>query len=390
MAVNLAHNPGACRRGPAGVPHPEEWLAARAPGGILGAMSTARMMPAWRLTQFGTPPELQQVPVPTVSAGEVLVKVAGNGLCHSDVGMMEAGAVAPPFPSWHLPFTLGHEIAGWVEEAGAGVSGFSRGQPVILVATHSDGTCAYCCAGQDNNCDAGSAGRGYGRDGGLAPFVHLTSPRPLIALKNLDPRTAGPLADAAATSMHAVRRVLPRLVSGSSAVVIGAGGLGSFAVQLLRALTPARVIAVDVNPARLDYARRLGAHETLEGVGERTAEDLKSLTGGRGAEAVLDFVGIDATITAGLIAVRRTGAYGLIGAGMGRLNAPWFHLLPKDGEVFNFTGSTIADLREVVTLAEAGRLVNDTERFSFGDTLKAYARLAQGTLLGRAVVTPEG
>ena len=360
------------------------------PRGILGIMSTARMMPAWRLTGFGTPPQLQEVPVPAVGAGEVLVKVAGNGLCHSDVGMMEAGAVAPPFPTWRLPFTLGHEIAGWVEETGAGVSGFSHGQPVILVATHSDGTCAYCRAGQDNNCDEGSAGRGYGRDGGLAPYVHLPSARPLIALKDLDPRTAGPLADAAATSMHAVRRVLSRLGSGSSVVVIGAGGLGSFAVQLLRVLTEARVIAVDVNPARLDYARRLGAQETLRGVGAGTVGDLKSLTGGRGAEAVLDFVGIDDTITAGLAAVRRTGAYGLIGAGMGRLNLPWFHLLPKDGEVFNFTGSTIADLREVVALAEAGRLVNDTERFAFGDTLKAYARLAQGALLGRAVVTPEG
>jgi propanol-preferring alcohol dehydrogenase len=353
-------------------------------------MSPARMMPAWRLTGFGTPPQLQEVPVPAVGAGEVLVKVAGNGLCHSDVGMMEAGAVAPPFPTWRVPFTLGHEIAGWVEETGAGVSGFSHGQPVILVATHSDGTCAYCRAGQDNNCDEGSAGRGYGRDGGLAPYVHLASTRALIALKDLDPRTAGPLADAAATSMHAVRRVLPRLSRGSSVVVIGAGGLGSFAVQLLRVLTEARVIAVDVNPVRLDYARKLGAQETLRGVGEGTVGDLRSLTGGRGAEAVLDFVGIDATITAGLAAVRRTGAYGLIGAGMGRLNLPWFHLLPKDGEVFNFTGSTIADLREVVALAEAGRLVNDTERFAFGDTLKAYARLAQGSLLGRAVVTPEG
>jgi propanol-preferring alcohol dehydrogenase len=214
-------------------------------------MSTARMTPAWRLRQFGTPPELQQVPVPTVGAGEVLVKVAGNGLCHSDVGMMEAGAVAPPFPSWQLPFTLGHEIAGWVEEAGAGVSGFSRGQPVILVATHSDGTCAYCRAGQDNNCDAGSAGRGYGRDGGLAPFVHLTSPRPLIAPQESRPvRTAGPLADAAATRCtpcggccRAARRRLECRRHRRRRV-------GSFAVQLLRALTPARASSPWMNPAR--------------------------------------------------------------------------------------------------------------------------------------------
>jgi alcohol dehydrogenase, propanol-preferring len=321
-------------------------------------MANEPTMMAWRLCQFGRPAQLQEVPVPRPGTGEVLVRVAGNGLCHSDVGMMDPAAVAPPFLSWELPFTLGHEIAGWVEESGAGVSGFSHGQPVILVSPHSDGTCVYCRAGYDNNCESGTAGRGYGRDGG-------------------------------ATSMHAVRRVLPRLSAGTTAVVIGAGGLGSFAVQLLRALTAARVIAVDVNPARLEYARSLGAHEVLSGVHEGTAKDLRSLTAGAGAEVVLDFVGVDATIEGGLAAVRPTGAYGLIGAGMGRLNHPWFHLLPKDGEVFNFVGSTIADLSQVVALAEAGRLRNDTETFSFSEVPRAYAKLDGGELLGRAVVTPD-
>lgn len=346
-------------------------------------------MMAWRLAQFAQPAVLQEVEVPRPGAGEVLLRVAGNGLCHSDVGLMDPNAVAPPLPGWQLPFTLGHEIAGWVEELGAGAGGFSPGQPVIVVATHSDGTCAFCQAGSDNNCDVSGAGRGYGRDGGLAPYVLIGSTRPLIALKTLDPRTAGPLADAGATSLHAVRRVRPRLLPGSTAVVIGAGGLGSFAVQFLRALTPARVIAVDVNPARLDYAQRLGAHETVSGVSERTAGDLLSLTQGRGAEAVLDFVGIDATIAGGLSAVRRTGSFGLIGAGMGRLNFPWFHRLPKDGEVFSFTGSTIRDLQEVVALAEDGRLVNDTERFTFSEVPKAYQKLDRGELLGRAVVAPD-
>jgi len=346
-------------------------------------------MMAWRLTQFAQPAQLQEVEVPRPGPGEVLVRVAGNGLCHSDVGLMDPGAVVPPLPGWQLPFTLGHEIAGWVEELGAGAGGFGVGQPVIVVATHSDGTCAYCRAGADNNCEASGAGRGYGRDGGLAPYVRLGGTRPLIALKTLDPRTAGPLADAGATSLHAVRRVLPRLGPGSTAIVIGAGGLGSFAVQFLRLLSPARVIAVDLNPARLDYAQRLGAHETVPGVSERTAGDLLALTHGRGAEAVLDFVGIDASIAGGLAAVRRMGSFGLIGAGMGRLNCPWFHLWPKDGEVFSFTGSTIRDLQEVVALAEDGRLRNDTERFTFSEVPRAYAKLDRGELLGRAVVDPE-
>jgi propanol-preferring alcohol dehydrogenase len=346
------------------------------------------MMMAWRLVEYGHPAQLQEVRVPRPATGEVLIKVAGNGLCHSDVGLMEPGASPPPFPEWQLPFTLGHEVGGWVEETGARVAGFSPGQPVLLVATHSDGTCEFCRAGLDNNCDSGIAGRGYGRDGGLAQYLLVSNTRALIPLRNLDPRNAGPLADAGATSWHAVQRVLPRLTSGSSVVVIGAGGLGSFAVQFLRLLSPARVIAVDLNPARLEYARTLGAHETLNGVSERTSADLTSLTGGRGAHAVLDFVGVDATIAAGLAAVRRTGAYGLIGAGMGKLEQPWFHLLPKDGEVFTFTGSTIADLKAVVALAEQGRLRNDTESFGFAQVPEAYAKLAHGQLLGRAVVLP--
>ncbi len=346
-------------------------------------------MMAWRLVGFGKPPQLQEVPIPAPAAGEVLIKVAGNGLCHSDVGLMDPRFDAPPFPGWQLPFTLGHEVAGWVESKGAGVSGHSPGEPVILVATESDGTCAFCQAGMDNNCDASGAGRGYGRDGGLAPYMLIRNARPLIPLRTLDPVTAGPLADAGATSMHAVRRVLPRLGRGSTAVIIGAGGLGSFAVQFVRALTSARVIAVDVNPARLEYAKSLGAHERLQGVNAATAADLRKLTNGRGAEVVLDFVGIDATIAAGLASARRAGAYGLVGAGMGTLAHPWFHLLPRDGEVFCFTGSSIADLEAVVKLAEQGLLRNDTERFSFGQVPEGYDRLEHGRLTGRAVVIPD-
>ena len=259
--------------------------------------------------------------MPTVGAGEVLVKVAGNGLCHSDVGMMEAGAVAPPFPSWQLPFTLGHEIAGWVEAD-------RRGRERLLARAAGDpggdalgwhlrvlprGTGQQLRRGQRR-------ARLRARWRPCALTCTCRAPARSSRSRILDPRTAGPLADAAATSMHAVRRVLPRLASGSSAVVIGAGGLGSFAVQLLRALTAGtgdRRGCESRAPGLRAPAR--GARDAATASARGTAEDLRSLTGGRGAEAVLDFVGIDATITAGLAAVRRTGAYGLIGAGMGRL-----------------------------------------------------------------------
>jgi propanol-preferring alcohol dehydrogenase len=236
--------------------------------------------------------------------------------------------------------------------------------------------------GLDSACTQGGAGRGYGRDGGLAPYV-LATPRDLIPLVTLDPITAGPLTDAGATAYHAVHRVLPRLGPGSIAVVIGAGGLGAFAVQLLRVLSAARVIAVDTNPARLAIAADLGAHETALGSGAGL-----QLSGTGGADAVLDFVGVDDTITAGVGAVAAGGAYALVGAGGGTLRRPWQATLPRDGEVFTFQGSCIRDAHAVVHLVEAGLIRNEVEVFPFDDVVEAYRRLDAGELRGRAVVRP--
>jgi propanol-preferring alcohol dehydrogenase len=171
-------------------------------------------------------------------------------------------------------------------------------------------------------------------------------------------------------------------------VVVGTGGLGAFAVQFLKVLSPARVVAVDVNPARLDLARELGADDALVGVGDSTTADLATCTEGRGAEAVLDFVGADATISAGLASVRPAGAFGLIGAGGGTFRGPWYGRLPREAEVFTFQGSTIADAHEVVALAEAGLIRNEVDVFPFDHVGEAYAKLERGELRGRAVVTP--
>lgn len=347
-------------------------------------------MQAYRVVEWERPPVLVEVPVPVPGPGEVVVRVAGNGLCHSDITMTQIPGVIGEAIGWHVPFTLGHEIGGWVSDIGAGVGGVAEGDPVVVTSPNPDGTCRFCVRGQDSACPNGLAGRGFGQDGGLADYVLVRNPHHLIRLSGLDPVVAGPLTDAGATSYHAVRRVLPRLVPGSTAVVIGAGGLGSFAVQHLRALSAARVVAVDVNPARLDYARSLGAHEVLAGVDDDTDAALRSMLGPDGADAVLDFVGTDATIATGVRAVRAFGAFGLIGSAMGTFKGPWYGGLPRDGEVFNFQTSTIADLQEVIALAEAGLIRSDVDRFPMDRVQDAYGSLEAGTLRGRAVVTPGG
>ncbi|GIM92079.1 alcohol dehydrogenase catalytic domain-containing protein [Paractinoplanes toevensis] len=320
-------------------------------------------MRAYRMTGWGSPPEHVEVPEPTPGPGQVLIRVAGCGLCRSDLTMRQMPRKAGERLGWRMPFTLGHEVAGRLAD----------GTPVALTTAESCGTCWFCLRGLDNSCPHGLAGRGYGRDGGLAEFV-VADRRSVLPLGDLDPRHAGPLTDAGATAYHAVRRALPRIVPGGTVAVIGAGGLGAFAVQFLRVLTAARVLAVDVDPARLAYAESIGAHAATS-----TLDD-------RELDAVLDFVGTNETIAAGIAAVRSGGAYGLIGSAGGHLDRPWFGVLPRDGEVFTFQGSTIADAQEVIALAAAGLIRNQVEEFPFDKAAEAYERLAAGTLTGRAVV----
>lgn len=347
-------------------------------------------MMAYRMVEWQKPPQFAEAEIPDPGPGEVLIKVAGNGLCHSDIAMQAIPREIGELIGWKMPFTIGHEIGGRIAALGRGVEGLAIGDPVALVSPHSCGTCFFCLRGHDNACDQGFVGRGYGRDGGLAPYVLARASREVIKLKALDPVTVGPLTDAGATSYHAVKRVLPRLYPGCTAVVIGAGGLGSFAVQYLRVLSPARVIAVDANPARLELARELGAHEVLSGVNASTVSDILRLTGNRGAAAVLDFVGINETIEAGVAVVHKAGAFALVGAGGGTLSKPWYGSLPKEAEVFTFQGPTIADTHEVIALVEAGLVRNEVEVFPFSRVREAYEALEGGRLRGRAVVTPNG
>lgn len=349
-----------------------------------------RTMLAYRLLDWGQAPRLVETEVPQPGHGEVRVKVAGNGLCHSDVIMpFIPREIAAP-QGWRMPFTLGHEIGGHIEQLGDGVGHLAIGDPVVLISPHSCGTCWFCVRGLDSACIASGAGRGYGRDGGLAPYVIATAAREVIKLRTLDPKRAAPITDAGTTSYHAVKRALPRLTPGGTAVVIGAGGLGSFAVQYLRVLSPARVVAVDVNPLRLAFARELGAHEALSGVGDATAQDIRVLTNGEGAQAVLDFVGVDATIEAGLAALRKAGVYALVGAGGGTLRQAWGRALPHEAEIFTFQGGTIGDTQEAIALAEAGLVRSEIDVFPMSRVAEAYEKLERGELRGRAVVTPDG
>lgn len=337
-------------------------------------------MTAYRLLAFGKPPEFVEVDVPSPSGGEVIVKMAGAGLCHSDLHVMDAEPGYWPDP----PFTLGHENAGYIAEVGPGVT-LKEGTAVVVTGLDSCGVCAHCIAGRDNYCwrPASMAGRGVGFDGGLAPYLRVPA-RHVVDIGSLDPKVAAPFADAGATSYHAVKEMVPKLVPGSTAVVIGVGGLGGYAVQYLRHLTQAHVVAVDISQDRLDAAVELGAHSALIS-GESTAEELKKLVPS-GADFIVDFVGSDATLSMAAQMVAVCGRLTVVGMSGGVAPVGWGHF-PSGATAGLVMGYTLSDLREVAVLAASGVMAINNEYFPFEETAAAYGRLRSGEFTGRVVVT---
>jgi propanol-preferring alcohol dehydrogenase len=348
-----------------------------------------KTMRAFRMLKWQEPPALVEIDRPEPGPGEIRIKVAGNGVCQSDLHMPHLPAVMEQFLGWKMPFTLGHEVGGWIDALGAGVSGFEEGQPVAIVSTRSCGHCLECDSGFDNACDWNKVGRGYGMNGGIADYLVVESSRPILPLDKLDPRRAGPLTDAGSTSFHGVRRVTDRLGPGRTAFVIGAGGLGSFAIQYLKILTKARILVADVAPDKRARAVELGADDVIDGGLENVAGEVLKRTDGRGADAVLDFVGTTATIATSIASLAKLGRYALIGAGEGKLEVPLMGALSgKGASICSFVGGTAEDTRAAIGLAEQGLLRNDVEFFDIADSAKAFEKLAAGQLAGRAVIVP--
>ncbi|MGY5138575.1 NAD(P)-dependent alcohol dehydrogenase [Streptomyces nigrescens] len=344
-------------------------------------------MRAFQLVQAQKPPELREVPVPDPGPGQVLVKVGGAGACHSDLHLMEAPAERLP----KLPFTIGHENAGWVEKLGPGATGFASGDPVMVYGPWGCGTCASCRVGMENYCEnSGGLGGGglAGPDGGMAPYMLVPATRFLIPLGTLDPRQAAPLSDAGLTSYHAVKRSVHLLGPGSTAVVIGVGGLGQMAIQMVRALSAAAtVVAVDTDAGKLETAKRMGADEVLLS-GEDAVTRIKDMTGQQGAQLVLDMVGIDPTLRMAAQVARVLGHLTIVGLGGGALPVN-FSNPPHECSVASPYWGSLPELMEVITLAQQQKIKMLVEHFPLERANEAYQLLHDGKIQGRAVITPQ-
>ncbi|MFB7336138.1 NAD(P)-dependent alcohol dehydrogenase [Streptomyces adustus] len=346
-------------------------------------------MKALQYRTIGAPPEVVTVPDPEPGPGQVLLKVTAAGVCHSDIAVMSWPAENFPYG---LPLTLGHEGVGTVAALGAGVTGVKEGDAVAVYGPQGCGTCAKCAQGKENYClraeELGIRPPGLGAPGSMAEYLLVDDPRHLVPLDGLDPVAAVPLTDAGLTPYHAIKRSLPKLVPGSTAVVIGAGGLGHVAIQLLRAMTPARVVALDVSEDKLRLAREVGAHEAVLS-DPKAAATVRELTGGVGAEAVFDFVGAQPTVTTAAAVAAVEADVTIVGIAGGSLPVG-FGTLPFEVSVTAPYWGSRGELLEVLALARSGAVSVHTETFSLDEAPLAYERLHKGKINGRAVVLPHG
>jgi propanol-preferring alcohol dehydrogenase len=328
---------------------------------------------------------LTDVPVPDPGPGEVLVKVGGAGLCHSDIHLMHVAAMV------EAPFTLGHETAGWVEAVGPGAEAPPVGEAVLVHGPWGCGRCPRCRAGEDNLCPRSGPriGSGLFRDGGLAEYLLVPAGRHLLPIGDLDPRDAAPLDDAALTPYHAIKASLPALVPGTTAVVIGVGGLGHLAVQLLRVLSPSTVVAVDLDPNKRRLAEEHGADLTLDPRDDAAAR-IAAGAGELGPALVMDCVGSDDTLALAASVVTNRSRIVVVGVAGGTL--PFSFLsLPYECSIGTTFWGTMAELAEVVALAQARRISVDIERIDLSDAMDAYGELEAGRFgTGRAVALPHG
>lgn len=341
-------------------------------------------MKAARVVSYHQPFQLADVPEPQIqSPHDVIVRIGGAGLCRTDLHILEG--LWKDRVSVTLPYTPGHENAGWVEAIGSDVRAVQVGDPVIVHPVITDGICPACRRGEDMYCET-LVFPGIWADGGFAQFLR-TSERSVLKLPpNLEPAAVAPFADAGLTAYRAAKKAAAKLPPGTRAAIIGIGGLGHIALQCLRALCAADIIAVDTRPSSLEFARNLGAAHLVD-ARDRPVDQVRDLTGGAGVEAVLDFVGEGPAVEQAFRMLRQGGTYYVIGYG-GTLNAPTMDFITGEVSVVGNLVGNFTELRELMALAGQGRVTLRTTRYPLDGINEAVEALEHGRIEGRAVIVP--
>ncbi|EXJ62435.1 alcohol dehydrogenase [Cladophialophora yegresii CBS 114405] len=351
-------------------------------------------MKAVRLVNYHQPLELQDAPEPKITGPlDVIVKIGAAGVCRTDLHVLEGQWAAKS--NVRLPYTIGHENAGWVHAAGGAVTVLNVGDKVILHPLVTCGLCRACRSGDDVHCEASSF-PGIDTDGGYAEYLK-TGARSVIKLdETLEPVAVAALADAGLTAYHACTKAARALRPGNSVVMTGAGGLGHIGVQVMKAISAATVIVVNRNEGALRLAKGLGADHVvlaLDGIGHESGsgdvvvDEVVRLTAGKGAEAVIDFVAEGGSTPRGVKSLRRTGNYYVVGYGE-NINVPTIDIISTE---INFIGNLVGsynDLAELMVLAAQEKVVLHTSVYKLDDFQKAIDDLSAGKVRARAILDP--
>lgn len=342
-------------------------------------------MKAVRLHEYQKDPVVENTAEPEIRGPwDIIVKVGAAGLCRTDLHIVEGQWAELQHPA--LPYTLGHENSGWVEAVGSAVTNVVAGDTVIMHPVTSCGLCAACRAGDDSHCSH-STFPGLNVDGGMADYMR-TNARAVVKLApTMQPKDIAALADAGITAYHAVRKAADRLRPGTSAVVIGAGGLGHIGIQVLAAITATDITVVDMSESALELARKLGAHHTvLARKDVDTAREVLEITNG-GADIVFDFVGEHGTEKTAPSLIKNGGAIYVIGYG-GEIQIPTLEMISREISVVGNLVGTYDDLVELMELTRAGRVKLRTNIYPLDNAKDAFHDLRAGAMVGRGILVP--
>jgi NAD+-dependent secondary alcohol dehydrogenase Adh1 len=326
----------------------------------------------------------EDVPDPRIEAPtDVIVRIGGAGVCRTDLHIIEG--IWRSKVDVDLPYIMGHENAGWVEAVGKGVESVKVGDAIICHPLVTSGHCLACRRGDDMHA-TDSKFPGINANGGYAQYL-LTGERALIKLpQSLSPKDVAPYTDAGLTAYRAAKKASRHLLPGEFAVVIGAGGLGHIGIQVLAALCAAEIIVTDRSDMALEFARECGAHHTIKADGNEV-EAVLAATGGRGAEAVIDFVGEGDAVAKGIAMTANGGYYYIVGYG-GKIDLPTIDMITTEKTIVGNLVGTYPELVELMALADRGLVKLGTSDYALADANHALLDLHHGRIKGRAVLVP--
>jgi propanol-preferring alcohol dehydrogenase len=347
-----------------------------------------------KIIEINQPLQIQENKTPKPKGSQVLVKVQSSGVCHSDIHLWEGGYEGPQGQflkttdrGVKYPLTPGHEIAGIIDGLGEQTEGFAKNEKVLVYPWIGEGLCPACRTGEENLCDKPRS-LGIYNDGGYAEYVLVPSYKYLVKLGDeIDTDTSAPLSCSALTAYGAVKN--GNLTPNDNVVIVGTGGLGLMAIQLAKAITGSRIIALDRDDNKLKAAKENGADDIINSQKEDAVKAVMELTGRMGADAVIDFVNASSTVETDLNFLRRRAKLVLVGLFGGELKLNLIAMPTRSYKLIgSYTGS-MNDLIELVSLAKRGIIKPIiSNKFKLEEATKALKMLRDGKILGRGVINP--